>query len=217
MSAMGSVLDAAVEEHRALARTLTAVGPGAPTLIEGWTTTQLAAHLASLDALGGVVLFLGRQMITRVHPRPTEGSRKLAAKALARAEAKGYGWCTDHVGNPRRLPMRAGGAPVAMFEVYVHHQDVLRADAALPERGAPPELASCLPWLLTFHGKRLDGIELVVDTGDGEQRAGTGQPVAVRGEVGEVVLWLAGRGPHCSVEVDGDPSVLDRVAGVTTI
>jgi uncharacterized protein (TIGR03085 family) len=214
---MGSILDATVEEHRALAATLSAVGPGAPTLIEGWTTTQLAAHLASLDALGGLVLFLGRQMITRVYPRPTEGSRKLAARALARAEAKGYGWCTAHVGAPARLPMRLGGAPVAMFEVYVHHQDVLRADPALPERAAPAELASCLPWILRFHTKRLDGIELIADTGDGEQRAGAGKPVAVRGDVGEVVLWLAGRGPHCSVEVDGDPAVLDQVAGVTTI
>jgi uncharacterized protein (TIGR03085 family) len=214
---MGSVLDAAVEEHRALADTLTAVGPGAPTLFEGWTTTELAAHLASLDALGGVVLFLGRQMITRLHPRPTNGSRQLAARALARAEAKGYGWCTDRVRSPRRLPMRAGGAPVAIFEVYVHHQDVLRADPSLADRAAPPELATCLPWLLTFHAKRLDGIELVVDTGDGEERAGQGQPVAIRGEVGEVVLWLAGRSPSCCVEVDGDPTLLDRVAGVTSI
>jgi hypothetical protein len=113
--------------------------------------------------------------------------------------------------------MRLGGAPVALFEVYVHHQDVLRADPKLDARAAPDELATSLPWLLAFHAKQLDGIELVVDTDAGEQRAGSGSRVAVRGEVGEVVLWLAGRGDHSEVEVDADPAVLDRVQPVTRI
>jgi uncharacterized protein (TIGR03085 family) len=217
MAAMAPVIEATLAEHRALADTLTTVGPGAPTLLEGWTTTELAAHLASLDALGGVVLFLGRQAITRVHPRPTKGSRQLAARALDRAKAKGYDWCVGRVGSPRRLPMRLGGGPVALFEVYTHHQDVLRADPALAERAAPAELPACLPWLLAFHSKQLDGIELVVETDEGELRAGSGQTVAVRGDAGEVVLWLAGRGAHASVEVDAEPSVLDRVAPVTQI
>jgi uncharacterized protein (TIGR03085 family) len=214
---MGSVIAATLAEHEAMADTLTRVGAGAPTLIDGWTTTELAAHLASLDAGGGLVLFLGRQLITRIYPRPTTGSRKLAARALERAKAKGYDWCVAQVRTPRRLPMRLGGAPVAMFEVYVHHQDVLRADPALEPRPAPEELASCLPWLLAFHSKRLDDIELIIETDSGELRAGTGTPVAVRGEVGEVVLWLAGRESHGDVEVDADPAVLDRVHPVTRI
>ena len=214
---MGSVLEAALAEHRALADTLTSVGPGAPTLATGWTTTELAAHLASLEAGGGLVLFVGRQLITRTYPRPTKGSRNVAAKALDRAVAKGYDWCVARVRSPHRLPMRAGGAPVAIFEVYTHHQDVLRADPALPDRPAPAELEASLPWLLAFHAKRLDGIRLAIETDAGELVAGDGDPVTVRGEVGEVVLWLAGRAPHCSVEVDGDPAALERVAPVTNI
>jgi uncharacterized protein (TIGR03085 family) len=217
MAGMSPVVEAALAEHRALADTLTTVGPGAPTLIEGWTTSELAAHLASLDVLGGIVLFLGRQAITRVYPRPTKGSRQMAARALARTQAKGYERSVERVRSPRTLPMRAGGGPVALFEVYVHHQDVLRAHPELPDRPAPDELATALPWLLAFHSKRLDGIELVVETDEGEQRAGSGQVVAVRGDVGEVVLWLAGRSDHASVEVDAEPSVLDRVTPVTQI
>jgi uncharacterized protein (TIGR03085 family) len=213
---MGSVMEAALAEHGAMADTLVGVGPGAPTLLEGWTTTELAAHLASLDSGGGVVLFIGRQLITRVYPRPTSGSRKIAARALERAKAKGYDWCVTRVRTPRKLPMRLGGAPVALFEAYTHHQDVLRADPSLDGRSAPEELASCLPWLLAFHAKQLDGIELVVETDAGEQRAGSGSTVAVRGEVGEVVLWLAGRGA-CDVEVDADPALLDRVRPITRI
>jgi uncharacterized protein (TIGR03085 family) len=213
---MGSVIEAALAEHEAMGGTLTRVGAGAPTLVEGWTTTELAAHLASLDAGGGTVLFLGRQLITRTYPRPTAGSRKLAARALERAKAKGYEWCVARVRTPRKLPMRLGGAPVALFEVYTHHQDVLRAEPSLEARPAPDELASCLPWILAFHAKRLDGIELVVETDSGEQRAGSGTTVAVRGEVGEVVLWLAGR-DACDVEVDADPAVLDRVHPITRI
>jgi uncharacterized protein (TIGR03085 family) len=214
---MGSVLEAALEEHRAMADTLTTVGPTAPTLLEGWTTAELAAHLASIDAAGGVPLFLGRQLITRVYPRPTKGSRNLAARQLEKAKAKGWTWCVDRVRTPHRLPMRAGGAPVAIFEVVVHHQDVLRADPALPPRPAPDELAACVPWLLAFHAKRLDGIRLSVETDAGEQAAGAGTPVKVHGETVEVVLWLAGRAPHCSVEVEADPAVLDRVDPVTRI
>ena len=214
---MGSVLEAALAEHRAMADTLTTVGPTAPTLLEGWTTTELAAHLASIDTAGGVPLFIGRQLITRIHPRPTKGSRKLAARQLEKAKAKGWTWCVDRVRAPHRLPMRAGGAPVAIFEVAVHHQDVLRADPALPPHAAPEELAVCLPWLLAFHAKRLDGIRLCVDTDAGEHAAGAGTPVTVRGETVEAVLWLAGRAPHCSVEVEADPAVLDRVHPVTQI
>ena len=214
---MGSVVDAAMAEHRALADTLVRVGPGAPTIIEGWTTTELAAHMSSLEALGGTVLFLGRQMITRVHPRPTAGSRKLAARQLERTKRKGWDWMVDHVRSPHRLPMLAGGGPVALFEVYVHHQDVLRAAPDLPERPAPEELASCLPWILTFHAKRLDGVELVTRTEAGEHRAGRGNPVVVAGDVGEVVLWLAGRDDHCSVELEAAPDVVDQVQTVTSI
>ena len=213
---MGTVIEVALAEHDALADTLLQVGAGAPTLLEGWTTTELAAHLASLDAGGGVVLFLGRQLITRTYPRPTKGSRQIAARALERAKAKGYEWCVGRLRSPRKLPMRLGGAPVALFEVYTHHQDVLRADTSLEGRPAPDELATCLPWLLAFHAKQLDGIELVAETDAQELRAGSGSTVAVRGEVGEVVLWLAGR-DACDVEVDADPALLDKVQPVTRI
>lgn len=216
MSSSG-VLDATLAEHEALAATLTEVGPDAPTLLEGWTTADLAAHLASLEAAAGLVLFVGRQAITRVHPRPTEGSRKLAAKGLAKAKAKGYPWCVARVRSPHRLPMRAGGGPVALFEVYVHHQDVLRADPALPGRPAPAELDAALPWLLAFHAKQLAGLHLQVDAEGRHHEAGAGDPVRVRGTTGEVVLWLAGRSPHCSVEVDAAPGALERLAAVTRI
>jgi uncharacterized protein (TIGR03085 family) len=214
---MGAVLDATLVEHGAMAGTLTQVGPDAPTLLEGWATRELAAHLASLEAAGGVPLFLGRQAITRVYPRPTKGSRQLAAKQQAKAQAKGYEWCVERVRSPHRLPMRAGGAPVAIFEIFTHHQDVLRADPELLPRAAPDELAACVPWLLAFHAKRLDGIRLAVDTEAGELSEGQGEPVVVRGDTGEVVLWLAGRSPHCSVEVEADPAILDRLHPVTRI
>ncbi len=201
-----------------MADTLTAVGPGAPTLLEGWTTTELAAHLASLESAGGVPLFIGRQLITRVHPRPTKGSRKMAARALERAQTRGYSWTVDRVRSPHRLPTRLGGGAVAMFEIYVHHQDVLRADPARGPRPPPPGLAVCLPWLLTFHAKRLAGIELVAVTDDGEHRSGSGSPVTVSGGVGEVVLWLAGRGPASTAQVDAaDDTLLERVDPVTRI
>ncbi len=214
---MDAVIAATLAEHRAIADTLALVGPGGATVIEGWTTTELAAHLASLEVAGGIPLFIGRQLITRVHPRPTKGSLELAGRALERARARGYERCVERIRSPYRLPMRAGGAPVAIFEVFVHHQDVLRADPGLAARAAPPELAVSLPWLLAFHGKRLDGVRLELETDAGVQAVGDGAPVRVRGEVGEVVLWLAGRAAHCRVDVDADPDALGRVRPVTRI
>ncbi len=214
---MDSVIAAVLDEHRAMADTLTQVGPGAPTLIEGWTTTELAGHLTSIDTFGGVPLFIGRQLITRVHPRPTRTSLKLAGKILARALKRPYEHSVDRIRSPHRLPMRLGGAPVAMFEVYVHHQDVLRANPELPPRPAPAQLGICLPWLVAFHGKQLDGIRLEVETESASHHTGDGDKVMVRGEVDEVVLWLAGRAAHCSVDVEADPAVLERLAPVTRI
>ena len=53
-------MTAAQRERAALVQTLRAVGPDAPTLCEGWTTRDLAAHLVvrerRLDATLGIMV-----------------------------------------------------------------------------------------------------------------------------------------------------------------
>jgi hypothetical protein len=56
-----------------------------------------------------------------------------------------------------------------------------------------------------------------VETYAGTDRVGEGAPVALRGDVGEVVLWLSGRGTNADVEVEGDPNALALVDPVTRI
>src|SRR6202007_499940 len=54
------VMSAARRERSALVETLRRVGPDAPTLCEGWTTRDLAAHLVvrerRLDATPGITI-----------------------------------------------------------------------------------------------------------------------------------------------------------------
>ena len=55
-------MSAAQRERAALVQTMTATGPDAPTLCEGWTTKDLAAHLVirerRLDATPGIMVSL---------------------------------------------------------------------------------------------------------------------------------------------------------------
>jgi hypothetical protein len=94
---------------------------------------------------------------------------------------------------------------------------VLRAQPDSEERAAPPELAVAFPWLLEFHAKRLPGVELVARFDGGNHRAGAGSRVVVSGELVEVVMWLGGRHANSTVEVEGDPDVVDRVLAATHV
>ncbi len=61
------------EEREALCRTLSQVGPGAPTLCSKWTTAELAAHLVVSERYGGLPLVvaypLRRALPTQVRER----------------------------------------------------------------------------------------------------------------------------------------------------
>lgn len=60
-------MTAARRERRALVATFREVGPQAPTLCEGWNTTDLAAHLVvrerRLDATAGIAFLSGRAAV----------------------------------------------------------------------------------------------------------------------------------------------------------
>jgi uncharacterized protein (TIGR03085 family) len=115
----------ATEERAALAAALHAAGPDAPTLCEGWTTHDLAAHLWFREndpraMLGIVVPSLAESQLERVkQERPyselvdafAAGPTRLSPFAIAKV---------DEVAN----------AP----EFFVHHEDVRRGDGAVRPR-----------------------------------------------------------------------------------
>src|SRR5258705_13521617 len=91
------------------------VGPDAPTLCEGWTTRDLAAHLvvriSRVDAAPGIV-------IKPLAPRLRRVQDKVAQRD----------WPTL-VGQVRQRPWWLAGVDEAMnrVEYFVHHEDVRRA------------------------------------------------------------------------------------------
>ena len=179
-------------ERSAFADTLSAVGPDAPTLAGGWTAADLAAHVAGLDALAGVPTFVGRSLVAR-GVRLNDVAGRAADRAVERNRRRGFDWALDVLRSPiPRLLRRPSVAPIGLFEVYAHHEDVLRVPGVDVRRSAPPpaELDAVLTWLRRYHGRRLDGVR-------------------IEGTDAEVVLALAGRPADVTIAADGDGGVPD--------
>ena len=199
---MGGMHGTLASERRALAATLRAVGPDAPTLIPGWTATDLAAHVAATEKQRGVPTFLGRRLVRR-GVRLNDSLSWALDVDRRRFTSRGF---EQALGRLERdgpaLLERPGVLPVSVFEVVVHHEDVRRANR-VPRDGAPPDLAPSIEWLLQYHRRLLGPHRLVAALADGRQVVGGGDQrgITVRGDALEVLLWLAGRQAAADVEV----------------
>lgn len=124
MSAESGTL--ARRERSALVRTLRSVGPDAPTLCEGWTTRDLAAHLVVRegrpDAAAGVLVPALASRLEELRLRETERSWD---ELLDRIDG----------GAPWYSPFRYADQVANAAEFLVHHEDVLRAGEVWTERG----------------------------------------------------------------------------------
>lgn len=193
-----------MEERQAFAETLRSVGQDAPTLAGSWTAHDVAAHVVSLDLLGGVPTFVGRTIVKR-GLRVNDVAGRFADRGLRASKRRGFDWAIEHLEqNPPRLLLRSSIAPIGLFEIFVHHEDVRRADPGAQLRVVPHGLADVLPWLLRYHRRLLQDVRLVVRTPVGDHAEGTGAVVNIEGPVGEVVLWLAGRREASQAEATCD-------------
>lgn len=190
----------ALAERAALCDLFEELGPGAPTVLEGWGTTELAAHLWVRErrpdagpGLTGSGPFAGH----------TERLQRNAAQ-------RPYAELVDDLrgGPPKLWPARwfpAGD----LHEWFVHHEDVRRANGLEPR--ADDRLDDAIWKILKLWGRLLTrraevGIELVAH--DGRRRtAKAGDPgVTVTGRPGELLLTLFGR--DTDVVVDGSPDAV---------
>ncbi len=194
-------------ERQELAELMLAVGPDAPTLCEGWTTRDLAAHLiireARPDAGLGIVF------------RPLSGWTERVQRAEA---SKSYPELVRkvRVGPPTLSAMSLPGAEALLnlFEYVVHHEDVLRAQPDWTPRELPADLADEL-WSRLTRGVRLMyrsmpvGVTLVRTDGEGGSVvAHEGSPmVTLSGTALELLMRSYGRSP-VRVEVEGDPDAV---------
>jgi uncharacterized protein (TIGR03085 family) len=198
------------DERRALCALLDETGPEAPTLCEGWTSRDLAAHL-----------------VLREH-RPDAGMGILGGP-LARYTEHVQHRLAQQVPYPRLVETVRNGPPrlsvfgipgmderANLVEYFVHHEDVRRgADGWKPrdlDEGLAEQLWERLGMARFILRKAPVGIELArsdVNGAGGPDRrhrltVKNGTPVVtVVGHPGELVLWALGRTGAAQVRLDG--------------
>ena len=201
-------------ERAEFLRTLRRWGPDAPTLCEDWSVRRLAAHIVVSELGAGLPMTVTYPVWRRISARRAGAWQARLAdtgeRQMDKAEARGWDWLLARLegGPPRAFALRLV-AEVRMVEEWIHHEDVRRGNGQAPRPMADDLACALLAGGLAirsfdvFAASRR-GVEVVLPDG-ASYRVGTGEPVAqVRGNIGEVTLWLAGRGAAADVEVTGE-------------
>lgn len=199
---------AAQAERLALTDLMLDVGPDAPTLCEGWTTRDLAAHLviregrpdAALGILGGPLAGHTEKVQASTKQRPWP---ELVA--------------TVRSGPPRLSVFAVPGVDglANLLEFAIHHEDVRRAVTGWAPRELPDAEQDLIWSRLATMSKvllRRSPVGVVLQRADTGQRliAKKGTPtVTLIGDPLELVLRLYGR-RQCRVEVAGDADAVAR-------
>ncbi|WP_433496916.1 TIGR03085 family metal-binding protein [Sphaerimonospora sp. CA-214678] len=198
------------QERAALCDLLDRLGPGAPTLCEGWATEDLAAHLVlrehRLDAAPGIAI-----------PFLSGHTRAVQERLKTRHS---YPELVDLVrqGPPAWSPYGLPGLDelVGTVELFIHHEDVRRAQAGWAPRDLPAGLQDVLWRRLRTMARpllRRSPVGVVLRRTSGEKTAGrrASPVVIVSGEPAELALFAFGRGEQAMVDYSGDPSAVDRL------
>jgi uncharacterized protein (TIGR03085 family) len=183
-------MTAAQRERAALVATMRTVGPDAPTLCEGWTARDLAAHLVvrerRLDAAPGIMVPFLAGYTDKVQ-RQTAASTEWDALLDKIAS-----------GPPLLSPFKLVDSVANMDEMFVHHEDVRRAKAGWEARALDADTLAGLRRPLGLMARLTMGnvpARVTLRTSDGETVAvvGHGQELTVTGDVGELTMFVAGR------------------------
>jgi uncharacterized protein (TIGR03085 family) len=199
----------AKRERLLLADLLEATGPDAPTLCEGWTTRDLAAHVVVRerrpDAAGGVLI---KQLAPRLEKVMEEYATKPYEELIQ----------LIRTGPPRFSPFQLKQVDEAanIVEFYVHTEDVRRAQPDWSPRELDPVFQNAL-WSRLERTARLvaRGVPtgLVLRRPDGQTAvAHRGAPVVtVTGEPSELLMFAFGRQNAAKVQVDGEADAIAKL------
>jgi uncharacterized protein (TIGR03085 family) len=201
-----------VEAERAmLADSLEAVGPEAQAACDDWTAFDLAAHVVAAERAAGVAAFCVRALAARgvqFHPR-----HQVVDWAIRRERRDGY---SALIGRLRqrspRLLLAPAVAAATLFEVWMHHDDLTRANDLA--HGTPDHLAEAIPWLMRYHASRLPTARLIVRTTDNHEFAfgpNAGPKAVLAGPAADLVRWLVGRRSLTALNIDGETAVTDQL------
>ncbi len=199
-------------ERAGLAATLEAIGPDAPTLCAGWTTTDLVLHLVLRDRADPA------QFAERA-PGPLGAA--LERRRRSTLALHGFTGLIDvfRNGPPTLSPFSLPGAEARAntVEFYVHHEDVRRAQPGWEPRVLSNEFEGTLFATLSTLGRlmvRRVSAGVQVATPDGlAATLKKGVPVAtVSGPASEAVLYLFGRRADARVAILGDEGAREALA-----
>lgn len=203
---MARVLFDALERQQ-LCELFDVLGPDAPTLLDPWTTRDLAAHLVlrEHDYLAAPGLVVPGRWHRLADTRTAKLAERDFASLVDRVRSgppPGY----FRIGWVRRFPN--------LNEFFVHHEDVRRANGRGP-RSTAPDLDAALWRNVTraawFLARRVRGVGLELQwVGTNERvRARRGEPTArLVGLPGELLLYLFGRCATAQVELAGEPTAV---------
>lgn len=193
-----------MRERAELCDTLERYGPDAATLCAGWRTLDLAAHLVAREARADAALGLVLPGPFAAHMRRVmDGYKRKGYDALVAMLRSGPPWLH------RTGPL----ATANVNEVFIHHEDVRRANGEGPRvLGADLD---AIEWRMIGLGARLarrrvKGAALVLRTPDGRERTVSrhGPTVTLTGSPGELAFFMAGRKEAAEVTHDGDPAAV---------
>jgi uncharacterized protein (TIGR03085 family) len=206
------------EERLALCALLDETGPDAPTLCEGWTTGDLAAHLvlrehrpdAAVGVVGGPLAGYTARVQQRIKAR-TPFSELVQ---------------TIRSGPPRLSVMALPGVDerANAVEFFVHHEDVRRAGPGWEPRelssGESDMLWDRLRLARFMLRKAPVGVELARDDTvpgrDGPAYRITAKnatpAVTIIGSPAELTMWVMGRRPAARVRMDGTSPAVTKLA-----
>lgn len=206
---MAELLFDAIERAQ-LCDLLDEIGPHAPTLLDPWTTHDLAAHLVlrEHDVFAAPGLLVPGAWSRFAERRRLEW-KETAFTDLVATIRSGPPPGFFRIGWVRRFPN--------LNEFFVHHEDVRRANGCDPRTNPPAEDGALfrnvarMPWFLSRR-LRGAGLDLVWAGTDQVIRARRGRPTAhVRGLPGELLLFLFGRRDAADVEITGSPAAIEAL------
>ncbi|UVE95601.1 TIGR03085 family metal-binding protein [Dietzia sp. B32] len=206
----------AQRERRALVESMRASGPDAPTLCEGWTTRDLAAHLVVRefrpDAAAGVVVPALADRLEQLRLREAERSWDDLLDAIAG-------------GAPWYSPLRYADRVANLAEYLVHHEDVRRGSGEWTRREFDVEDLERI-WSLattvakTFLRKVNARVDLRTPPQPGSTRmasvstgAALAPLVSITADPVEFLLWTFGR-DEVEMDISGAQRGIDALEAV---
>jgi uncharacterized protein (TIGR03085 family) len=186
----------AQQERNSLCDLFVERGSDAPTLCEGWDTSDLAAHLVARerrpDSGPGLVW------------SPLAGYTDKVRRAVR--DRMSWDELVDTVRRGPPLLLRPFDGPMNTVEFFIHLEDVRRAQSGWEPHAISQALADAL-WARVGPGgmaKKVPATIVITSPGRADKQSGTGPRLTLAGDPGELTMFGAGRQAAAQVEISGD-------------